>query len=110
MGSAAILPETEVRYPIEGANGQLTVNLSALSRNYAKLSTLVAPAQAAAVVKADAYGLGAERVCSALYVSSCRHFFVAQFDEAVKLRPVLAADAKVFVLIGLQPGYEEACA
>jgi len=110
MGSVAILPENEVRQPIEGTNGYLTVNLSALSRNYAKLSTLVAPAQAAAVVKADAYGLGAQRVCSALYASGCRHFFVAQFDEAVKLRPVLAADAEVFVLNGLQPGNEEACA
>ncbi|MGR9433170.1 alanine racemase [Rhizobium leguminosarum] len=110
MGSVAVLPETEVGQPIEGANGYLTVNLTALARNYARLSTLVAPAQAAAVVKADAYGLGAQRVCSALYASGCRHFFVAQFDEAVKLRPGLAADAKVFVLNGLQPGNEDACA
>lgn len=110
MGSVAVFSETEVRQPIARANGYLTVNLSALSRNYAKLSTLVAPAQAAAVVKADAYGLGAQRVCSALYEAGCRHFFVAQFDEAVKLRPGLAADAKVFVLNGLQPGTEEACA
>ncbi|MBY2918509.1 alanine racemase [Rhizobium leguminosarum] len=110
MGSVAVLPEKEVRQPIEGASGYLTVNLSALVRNYAKLSTLVAPAQAAAVVKADAYGLGAQRVCSTLYESGCRHFFVAQFDEAVELRPALAADAKVFVLNGLQPGNEEACA
>ncbi|MBB4299451.1 alanine racemase [Rhizobium leguminosarum] len=110
MGSVAVLPEKEVGQPIEGANGYLTVNLSALARNYAKLSTLVAPAQAAAVVKADAYGLGAQRVCSTLYESGCRHFFVAQFDEAVELRPALAADAKVFVLNGLQPGNEEACA
>ncbi|MGR9209515.1 alanine racemase (plasmid) [Rhizobium leguminosarum] len=105
MSVVAVLPETEVRQPIVGANGYLTVNLSALSRNYAKLSTLVAPAQAAAVVKADAYDLGAQRVCSALYGAGCRRFFVAQFDEAVKLRPGLAADAN-----GLQPGDEEACA
>lgn len=110
MGSVAVLPEKELRQPIGGADGYLTVNLSALSRNYAKLSTLMAPAQAAAVVKADAYGLGAQRVCSALYGTGCRHFFVAQFDEAAKLRPGLAVDAKVFVLNGLQPGNEEACA
>lgn len=110
MKSVAVLPEPNARLPNQGATGYLTVNLSALSGNYAKLSTLVAPAQAAAVVKADAYGLGAKRVCSELYASGCRHFFVAQFDEAVKLRPVLAADAKVFVLNGLQPGNEEACA
>ncbi|WP_276122552.1 alanine racemase [Pararhizobium qamdonense] len=110
MGSVTIYSEPEVRRPNAGANGYLTVNLSALSRNYAKLSTLVAPAQAAAVVKAEAYGLGAKNVCSALYASGCRNFFVAQFEEAVKLRPCLSADAKVFVLNGLQPGNEEACA
>lgn len=110
MKSVAVFPETDARPLNEGTTGYLTVNLSALSGNYAKLSNLVAPAQAGAVVKADAYGLGSKRVCSALYASGCRHFFVAQLDEAVKLRPVLAADAKVFVLNGLQPGNEEACA
>ncbi|HSX76905.1 MAG TPA: alanine racemase, partial [Shinella sp.] len=40
----------------------------------------------------------------------CRHFFVAQFVEALRLRPRLAADAAVFVLNGLQPGNESACA
>ena len=110
MGRVANSPETKAGILNEGATGYLTINLSALARNYAKLSALVAPAQTAAVVKADAYGLGAQRLSSTLYAAGCRHFFVAQFDEAVKLRPVLAADAKVFVLNGLQPGNEEACA
>jgi alanine racemase len=110
MARIANSPETIAGIPKEGATGYLTINLSALARNYAKLCALVAPAQTAAVVKADAYGLGAQRLSSTLYAAGCRHFFVAQFDEAVKLRPVLAADAKVFVLNGLQPGNEEACA
>ena len=110
MGRVASSPETEAGILNEGATGYLTINLLALARNYAKLGALVAPAQTAAVVKADAYGLGALRLAPTLYKAGCRHFFVAQFDEAVKLRPVLAADAKVFVLNGLQPGNEEACA
>ncbi|MCW0001730.1 alanine racemase [Pararhizobium sp. YC-54] len=94
----------------EGATGHLTVDISALARNYAKLCSLLAPVRAAAVVKADAYGLGVERVAQTLYDMDCRHFFVAQFAEAVGLRPVLAQDAQIFVLNGLQPGNEATCA
>ena len=89
-----------------GASGYLTIDLAALARNYERLCAEVAPARAAAVVKADAYGLGAARVAERLYAHGCRDFFVAQFVEALALRPVLAADATVFVLNGLQPGNE----
>jgi len=93
-----------------GASGYLTIDLAALARNYERLAAQVAPARAAAVVKADAYGLGADRVTARLYEHGCRHFFVAQFVEALRLQPTLAADAKVYVLNGLQPGNEPACA
>ena len=95
---------------IDGASGYLSIDLSALARNYEKLAAEVAPARAAAVVKADAYGLGAGRVAAKLHAHGCRHFFVAQFVEAISLRPLLAPDATVFVLNGLQPGNEPACA
>ena len=93
-----------------GASGYLTIDLSALARNYERLAADVAPARAAAVVKADAYGLGAHEVAPKLQAHGCRHFFVAQFAEALALRPLLAADAAVFVLNGLQPGNVIACA
>jgi len=93
-----------------GAPGYLTLDLSALARNYERLAAEVAPARAAAVVKADAYGLGADRVAAKLYAHGCRHFFVAQFAEALRLRPLLSADATFFVLNGLQPGNEDVCA
>lgn len=95
---------------LQGAIGYLTIDLSALCRNYEKLSAMLAPAHAAAVVKADAYGLGAEPVAKKLYGKGCRQFFVAQFIEAIKLRPALAGDARIFVLNGLQPGNEISCA
>lgn len=94
----------------EGASGYLTIDLAALARNYEKLAAALAPARAAAVVKADAYGLGADRIAPRLYAHGCRDFFVAQFVEALHLRPLLAADARIFVLNGLQPGNEAACA
>lgn len=93
-----------------GASGYLTIDLAALARNYEKLSGEVAPARAAAVVKADAYGLGAGQIGARLYAQGCRHFFVAQFVEAVRLRPHLADNAQIFVLNGLQPGNEPGCA
>lgn len=93
-----------------GASGYLIIDLAALARNYERLAAEVAPARAAAVVKADAYGLGADRVAARLYEHGCRQFFVAQFIEALRLQPTLAADAKVYVLNGLQPGNETACA
>ncbi|MCJ8151131.1 alanine racemase [Shinella sedimenti] len=95
---------------IGGASGYLTIDLAALARNYARLTAEVSPARAAAVVKADAYGLGADRVAPRLYAEGCRHFFVAQFVEALRLRPLLADDARIFVLNGLLPGNESACA
>ncbi|MBZ7925947.1 alanine racemase [Ensifer adhaerens] len=93
-----------------GASGYLTIDLAAIARNYEKLAAEVAPARAAAVVKADAYGLGAVRVAARLYEHGCRHFFVAHFVEALRLQPTLAADAIIYVLNGLQPGNETACA
>ncbi|MBX4936991.1 MULTISPECIES: alanine racemase [Rhizobium] len=110
MARVIVMSEEQAPLPSEGASGYLTIDLAALARNYAKLSSILAPARAGAVVKADAYGLGAGRVAPALYRAGCRHFFVAQFAEAVRLRPLLAADAQVFVLNGLQPGNEGPCA
>lgn len=93
-----------------GASGYLTIDLAALRRNYQKLSAAVAPATVAAVVKADAYGLGAEQVSKALHAQGCRHIFVAHLLEALKLRPLLPNDTHIFVLNGLQPGAEITCA
>lgn len=101
-----------VRNEIESrvACGVLTIDLAALVANYEQLCQRTAPARAAAVVKADAYGLGAAQVAPALYDAGCRDFFVAHFIEAVRLRPHLASDARILVLNGLLPGSEGDCA
>ncbi|WP_137129121.1 alanine racemase [Rhizobium sp. FY34] len=93
-----------------GAPGIVTIDLQAIRRNYRRIATLVAPARASAVVKADAYGLGADKVAPALYDEGCRDFFVAQYHEALDLQPLLPADATLYVLNGLQPGIEADCA
>jgi len=61
-------------------------------------------------VKADAYGLGASRVAPAFYDAGCRDFFVAHLGEAIALKPFLQPDATLYVLNGLPPGTEAACA
>ncbi|WP_176036740.1 alanine racemase [Brucella tritici] len=92
------------------AGGVLTIDLSALRHNYSAIARHIAPTRAAAVVKADAYGLGASRVAPAFYDAGCRDFFVAHLGEAIALKPFLQPDATLYVLNGLQPGTEEACA
>lgn len=92
------------------AGGVLTIDLAALRYNYSAIARHIAPTCAAAVVKADAYGLGASRVAPAFYNAGCRDFFVAHLGEAIALKPFLQPDATLYVLNGLQPGTEAACA
>lgn len=94
----------------DGASGYLTVDLKALRQNYQYLTERTAPVPVAAVVKADAYGLDVTRIAPVLFDAGCRNFFVAHSSEAFRLKPLLPADARIFVLNGLQPGAEEPCA
>ncbi|MEI4850458.1 alanine racemase, partial [Klebsiella pneumoniae] len=54
-----------------------TIDVSAIVANYKTLAQHVAPAECSAVVKANAYGLGADKIVPALYRAGCRIFFVA---------------------------------
>jgi alanine racemase len=93
------------------AGGRLTIDLGALVANWRLLAGRLAPGAAcAAVVKADAYGLGALEVGPALEAAGCREFFVAHLSEAYLLLPALSSQARIYVLNGLQPGAERACA
>ena len=86
----------------------LTVDLAAIRANYRVLRSRIGTAACSAVLKSDAYGLGAARVGPALYQEGCRHFFVAHVDEGIALRPHLAQDAEIIVLHGAPPGAEAA--
>jgi alanine racemase len=91
---------------IDGAVSRLAIDLGAIQRNYRRLKAELGPeTDCAAVVKADAYGLGAAHVAPALAAAGVRFFFVAHLEEGIALRPLLPM-AEVFVLNGLQPGLE----
>jgi alanine racemase len=88
---------------LEEAGGLLTIDLGAIAANWRGLKARTAPAQCAAVIKADGYGLGIQPVALALANAGCDAFFVALLDEARRLRGVLPT-ATVYVLNGLNPG------
>ncbi len=80
----------------------LTVDLGALARNWQALAARSAPAECAAVVKADAYGIGIEHAVPALLGAGCRTFFVALPDEGRRVRAA-APEATIYVLNGYFP-------
>ena len=81
---------------------RLTVRLGAITANYRTYRRMTGPAAVAAVVKADAYGLGAPRVAPALAQAGCDTFFVARLEEGVALRRSVP-QARIFVLDGADP-------
>ena len=87
------------------APARLTIDLGAIVFNWQTMCHLSGAARAAAVLKADAYGLGVEDVGEALYAAGARDFFVAVPEEGATLRRY-APDARIFVLSGIWPGTE----
>jgi alanine racemase len=76
---------------------RLIVDLDALATNYRVFCPSGRPA--AAVVKADAYGLGIAPVVRTLLAEGCRDFFVATLDEGLAVREA-TADGRIYVLAG----------
>jgi alanine racemase len=81
----------------------LTIDLAALTQNYQAMKTAAKGAQTAAVVKANAYGLGLAPIVQALSAAGCSHYFVALAQEGIELRALLP-EAVIYVLNGLPEG------
>jgi alanine racemase len=90
-------------HTLEGLPGLITIDLPQIAANWRALADLSSPAECAAVVKADAYGLGADRVVPVLIAAGCKTFFVATADEAEQVR-TLDPDVVIYVLDGLVVG------
>ena len=84
----------------------LTIDLAAIQSNWLKLQTIGAGASVAGVIKANAYGLGADAVGNALYAVGCREFFFASLDEALTARAFLPEAAIIYLLGGIHAGDE----
>lgn len=81
--------------------GILTLSLAALAANYRLLADKAGPAQTAAAVKANAYGLGLTQVAPALAAAGCNFFYVAHLDEGLSLRALLPT-AHIAILHGIK--------
>lgn len=79
----------------------LDIDIGAAVANWRFLAGLN-QGETAAVVKADAYGLGAEKLAPALAKAGCKTFFAAHLAEAVALRALLP-EARIMALNGLLP-------
>ena len=89
------------------AGAILEIDLAALRANYQIIKKQSEPVECAAVLKADAYGLGVAQVAPVLAASGCRTFFVAHLCEGIGLRNVLGAAANIYVLNGPLPKTED---
>lgn len=87
------------------ASPTLTVNLAAIASNWLTLKAAYSGEEVAAVVKANAYGLGAAQVATALEAAGCHTFFVATLEEGIALRAALP-DVRILVFHGVQAGEE----
>ena len=90
------------------ATGLLSIDLDAIAANWRALDRASASGvQTAAVVKADAYGLGAARVVRALAQAGARRFFVAVAEEGAAVRQALGPGPQICVLSGHAAGDTE---
>jgi alanine racemase len=80
----------------------LKINLWAIATNWEALAKGSA-VESAAVVKANAYGCGADQVVATLSEVGCKTFFVSSLAEAQRVRAI-AANSTIYVLNGLFPG------
>ena len=97
------------------ADSVITIDSGAVVANWRYLDGLSGQqTETAAVVKADAYGLGTAMLAPALATAGCRTFFVMSLAEACALRATLdaglpglaQAEFRIFVLGGCHPGQE----
>jgi alanine racemase len=107
--SSVLSPEANRAATLAAATGVLTVDLDAIVANWRKLEKAAIPAECAGVVKADAYGCGADQVARALAAAGCKTFFVATLGEAQTVRAAVP-QASIYALDGFFQNTGEAYA
>ena len=94
------------------ADSLITIDLEAITANWRSIDRLSAPSTVtASVVKADAYGLGADVIATRLAAEGCNLFFVMSLDEGIRLRQSLRLagfnSLPIFCLSGCHAGQED---
>ena len=79
----------------------LTIDLDAVAANWRALDAMSGEhTETGAVVKADGYGLDANRVARVLAAEGVRSFFVAQAEEGAEVRGAVGPEADIYVFSG----------
>lgn len=105
--SSAPLPSAVLNTPeARRAGAILSIDLNALKTNWRTCAAQAPNAETGAVVKASAYGIGANKAALALRSAGCKAFFVATLDEGIQLRAALGAATPIHVFSGLMDGAE----
>jgi len=89
------------------AGALLTIDLGAVRENYRRLKKQLGSVPCSAVVKANGYGLGADKIAQALLKEGCSNFFVAHVSEGLSLRSFVGPEPAIYILNGLPPGSEK---
>jgi alanine racemase len=92
-------PPTEAGPAAVECGATLIIDLAAIAANWQALTRQLVTVECAAVVKANAYGLGLKPVVAALATAGCKTFFVADLAEARIVRAG-TKDATIYVLHG----------
>jgi alanine racemase len=82
------------------------VHLTNIADNWRTLQSAQTSGVTGAVIKADAYGHGLERVAETLHDAGCDHFFVAHSFEGEQARSILGGHPDIYVLNGPSPDEE----
>ncbi len=88
------------------ATATAIIDLNAIRKNWQKLRSM-SKNEAAAVVKADAYGLGLKQVATALYAEGAKIFFVATAEEGAELRSIIGNIPEIYIFSGHMIGDTE---
>ena len=87
----------------------IKINLKNIKKNWLYLNKLSKKStETSAVIKANAYGLGAHEIAAALWEVGSRSFFVATIEEAIHINKILPKNRKIYILNGYDIKYKKA--
>ncbi len=78
-----------------------TIELSNIASNWKSLASMPGAKEVGAVVKANAYGLHAARVCKTLKDAGCKTFFTATMTEGAEVRAIVGPEPDIIIFHGI---------
>ena len=83
----------------QNTSSALFINLESIKANYNLLKKIANKSEVAVAVKANAYGLGFQKICKTLISQGCKTFFVANAEEGLEIIKI-KKNLNIYVLNG----------